>query len=80
MAQTAVSEPRVARLTVAQVHAMMKAGILREGEPIELIDGLLVYKDRSTTGQDPMTIGEKHNLVIKLLARLFELRPVVWIP
>jgi Uma2 family endonuclease len=49
---------------------MMEAGILREGEPIELIDGLLVYKDRSAQGDDPMTIGKKHNLVIKLLAEL----------
>ncbi len=67
----ALSVPqRVARLTATQVHAMLDAGILREGEPLELIDGLLLYKDRSASGGDPMTIGEKHNLVIKLLARL----------
>lgn len=60
----------VVRLTVAQVHAMLRAGILQEGDPIELIDGLLIRKDRSAHGADPMTIGEKHNLVVKLLARL----------
>jgi Uma2 family endonuclease len=49
---------------------MLESGMLREGSPIELIDGLLVGKDRSALGEDPMTIGEKHNLVVKLLARL----------
>ncbi len=33
-------------LSVEQYHTMRKAGILDEDEPIELIDGLLVYKDR----------------------------------
>ena len=49
---------------------MLEAGILRDGEALELIDGLLIYRDRSARGGDPKTIGEKHNLVIKLLARL----------
>lgn len=49
---------------------MIDAGILPEGEPLELIDGLLVYKDRSAAGDDPMTIGKRHNLVVKLLAQL----------
>lgn len=61
---------RLARLTVDQIHAMLKAGILRDGEPIELIDGVLVYKDRSDHGADPITIGKRHNLAVKLLARL----------
>ena len=61
---------RIARLTASQVHTMLEAGILRDGEPFELIDGLLLYKDRAATDRDPMTIGERHNLVIKLLARL----------
>jgi Uma2 family endonuclease len=49
---------------------MVAAGIVREGDPIELIDGLLVYKDRSATGESPMTIGKKHNVVVKLVAEL----------
>jgi Uma2 family endonuclease len=61
---------RLAKLTVEQVHAMVECGILGEHEPLELIDGLLVYKDRSDHGEDPLTIGKKHNLVVKLLARL----------
>lgn len=70
MTEPAVAVHRVARLTASQVHAMLKSGILRDAEGLELIDGLLVYKDRAAAGADPMTIGEKHNLVIKLLARL----------
>ena len=70
MSQHTTSDVRVARLTVGQVRAMVEAGILREGEPIELVDGVLVYKNRSAAGDDPMTIGERHNLVVKLLARL----------
>lgn len=67
---TGAALQRVARLTVEQVHAMLEAGIVREGEPIELIDGLLLHKDRSAKGEDPMTIGRRHNLVVKLLGRL----------
>jgi hypothetical protein len=63
-------DARVARLTVTQIHAMLEAGILPDGEPTELIDGVLIYKDRSERGGDPMTIGRKHNLAVKLLARL----------
>ena len=70
MIPSTVADIRVARLTVGQVHAMLVAGILREGEPVELIDGVLVYKDRSDHGEDPMTIGRRHNLAVKLLARL----------
>ena len=65
-----VFDPRIARLTVDQVHAMLDAGILRDGDPVELIDGVLVRKDRSEQGDDPWTIGKKHNLVIKLLLGL----------
>jgi Uma2 family endonuclease len=62
--------PRIARLTVDQVEGMLAAGILVEGTPIELIDGVLVYKDRSDLGGDPMTIGKKHNLAVQLLKEL----------
>lgn len=49
---------------------MLEAGILSEGAPIELIDGVLVHKDRSDWGEDPMTIGKKHNLGVQLLGEL----------
>src|SRR6185436_3619047 len=65
-----LAEPRIARLTVDQVHAMIKAGIVHEGAPIELIDGQLVHKDRSVSGEDPMSIGKEHRLAVSLLGRL----------
>ena len=72
MVTSALAEPRprIARLTVEQVEGMLEAGILPEGAPIELIDGVLVYKDRSERGEDPRTIGKRHNLAVQLLAAL----------
>src|SRR6266545_5848213 len=58
-------------LTLEQYHMMIKNRILPEGEPIELLDGYLVHKDRSQRGADPMTVGSKHAWVIHTLKRLF---------
>ena len=52
--------PPLEPLTVTQVEQMMAHGILMEGAPIELIDGLLIRKDRSTRGGDPMTHHPRH--------------------
>jgi Uma2 family endonuclease len=60
------------RLTVEQYHRMIDAGILVSGEPYELIDGLIVRKDRSAAGEDPMTVGFGHVLVVQ---RLTDLNP-----
>jgi Uma2 family endonuclease len=51
---------QVVPLNVDQYHQMIEAGILPEGEPIELLDGFLVRKDRSKAGGDPMTVGHHH--------------------
>jgi Uma2 family endonuclease len=67
---TSLADPRIARLTVDQVHAMIEAGIVHEGAPIELIDGVLVYKDRSTSGEDHTSVGKEHSLVVSLLNEL----------
>jgi Uma2 family endonuclease len=61
---------RVVPLTVKQYHQMIQHGILREGEPYELLNGLLVRKDRSAAGGDPMTTGHHHVLAVKLLVEL----------
>ncbi len=65
--------PEVVPLTVEQYHRMLAEGILREGEPTELIDGILVRKDRSDRGGNPMAHGPRHALTLKRLDRL--LRP-----
>ena len=41
-----MSEPT--RITVAQYHQMIHAGILASGDPIELLEGVLVQKKRKT--------------------------------
>ncbi|MCO5169667.1 MAG: Uma2 family endonuclease [Planctomycetes bacterium] len=61
---------RLAPLTVDQYEAMIAQGILAEGEPIELLDGLLVPKDRARAGGAPLTVGPEHQLVVNRLARL----------
>ena len=58
------------RLTVEQYHQMIAQGILEEGSPIELLDGLLVRKDRSAIGGNPMTVGAYHFWVVNQLADL----------
>ena len=58
------------KITVDQYHRMIEAGILREGEPIELLDGQLVRRDRAAAGGDPMTVGRRHALAIEMLIDL----------
>lgn len=65
LAESRSPDHRIARLTVDQYHRMIDSGILREGEPIELLDGVLVYKDRSDRGEDPMTVGKRHALAVQ---------------
>jgi hypothetical protein len=62
--------PRVLELTVGDVDRMIDAGILQEGAPFELIEGLLVRKDRDASGGDGMAHGVRHALVVSSLARL----------
>jgi len=57
-------------LTVEQYHRMIKSGVIQEGEPYELLDGILVRKQRNASGEDPMTIGDEHWWVVNMLGRL----------
>jgi Uma2 family endonuclease len=59
-------------LTVAQYHRMICDGILIEGEPVELLDGQLVRKDRSALGANPMTVSTRHATAV---ARINKLSP-----
>ena len=53
-------------LTVEQYHRMLAAGVLEDGEPIELLDGVLVPKDRG----DGVKINPDHRLTMSRLLRL----------
>jgi Uma2 family endonuclease len=50
-------------LSVEQYHGMIEAEILAEGEPIELLDGLLVRRNRG----EGMTTNPLHSLVVSQL-------------
>lgn len=64
--------PQLAKLSIDQYHRMNEAGILPDGSPIELIDGVLVLKDRRDAESDPMTHGTRHALLIERLRHLLE--------
>ena len=53
-------------LTLEQYHGMIAAGILAEGEPIELLDGLLVRRSRG----EGMTTHPQHALAVSTLTML----------
>jgi len=57
-------------ISLDQYQHMIDAGIFQDGDSIELLDGLLVRKDRSARGEDLMTHGLRHMLLIKRLQRL----------
>jgi Uma2 family endonuclease len=61
---------RLMPLTVDQYHRMLESGILLEDTSVELLDGMLVPKDRGDVGGDPMGIGEEHAYVVNQLMRL----------
>jgi Uma2 family endonuclease len=62
---------RLAPLSIDQYHRMIDNGILEDGEPIELIEGALIYKDRRDDSGGIMTHGARHLRVLnKLMALL----------
>jgi Uma2 family endonuclease len=58
------------RITTDQYHKMIEQGILPEDSSTELLDGLIVHKDKSDFGGDPMGHGPAHRLAVRLLTRL----------
>ncbi len=68
---TATLQPdQLVRLTVEQYHALVPAGILSEGAPIELLDGLLLWKNRADSGESMMTVGKRHARAVTRLQML----------
>lgn len=61
---------RLVPITVEQYHCMIDGGLLPEDTSVELLDGMLVPKDRGDAGGDPMTIGDEHWFVVNQLADL----------
>ncbi len=66
----AAGRAKLEGLTIEQYHALIEQGLLPTTLKTELIDGFIVRKDRSHVGEDPMTIGDRHVLVVNRLVRL----------
>lgn len=56
------------RFRVEQYHALIAHGIIMEGEPYELLDGLIVRKNRSAHGEDPARVSPPHSWAVMNLA------------
>jgi len=71
MMQELVEHPElIYRHTVDEYHEMIANGSIMEGEPYELLDGQIVRKIRSASGEDIMTVGVEHALIVNRLARM----------
>lgn len=68
--EAAAGRLELVALSVEQYDRMIEEGILPEDTGVELLDGVLVRKDRGDAGEDPMTVGEAHAYVVKQLAYL----------
>ncbi len=58
------------RITTDQYHQMIEQGIIPEDATTELLDGMIVHKDRGDLGEDPMGHSPAHVLVVSLLGAL----------
>src|SRR5690349_5693293 len=56
-------EEPVLPLSVEAYHALLEAGILKDGDPIELLEGFMVFK---------MPKGKRHEFARRKLRRLLE--------
>jgi Uma2 family endonuclease len=56
--------------TIEEYHDLINSGGIPESPKTELIDGLLIWKDRAKAGDDPMTVGDRHRYAVMTLARL----------
>lgn len=62
---------RVPRFTRRDTENLVRLGIIPEDASTELLDGLVVLKDRAATGEDPFMMGKNHR---KSVERLSDLR------
>jgi Uma2 family endonuclease len=64
--------PMPMTFSVAQYHHMLAKGILRDGEPVELIDGVLMPKNRAAAGENTIGHGKRHAVVVTRIQRCLE--------
>ena len=56
--------------TVDVYRRAIAQGWLEESSAFELLDGFVVRKDRAAAGENPVTIGDRHRLVVQRLVKL----------
>jgi Uma2 family endonuclease len=61
---------RVPRFTRRDTEDLVRLGIIPEDASTELLDGLVVLKDRAATGEDPFMIGKDHRKAVERLSDL----------
>jgi hypothetical protein len=70
----------LAPLTVEQYHLMIRDGILSDAEPIELIQGTMIYKDRRDQTGGIITHGPRHlrslNKLMAILSQWVASKPL----
>lgn len=64
--------PMLHQFTAVEYHQLIEAGILPDGAPIELIDGIILQKDRRDRGGESRNHGTRHAYVILRLQQLAE--------
>jgi Uma2 family endonuclease len=67
LARTRIS---IVPLTIEQYQRMVEDGIVAEDGAVELLRGVMVRKDRSDLGENPMGHSPLHVLVVSLLSEL----------
>ncbi len=67
--------PAPVAFTVEQFHRMLADGIVAEGDPVELIDGVVLRKNRAARGENLMVHGKRHAVAIAQISEL--LAPVL---
>lgn len=55
--------------TVERYHRALRSGLLEDNTSLELIGGFIVQKNRASSGEDPMTIGDRHRVAVVRLAQ-----------
>jgi hypothetical protein len=63
---------QIVRINVDEYIQMPQSGALREGSPIELLDGVLVWKDRRDHEGSFMVVGIRRTNTVERLYRLLD--------
>jgi Uma2 family endonuclease len=66
----AIARASIVPLNIDQYTQLIEQKILPEDATVELLRGVIVRKDRSSPGEDPMGHGKRHRLIISILGVL----------